>query len=172
MRRRRLRGPPSLVGVVAGVLCIVAGLLLPEPGGAGVRRAGRRAAWAGPAGQLAVRVLRLGRGFDGIHQRPVLDRAARPGSCRTAQPRRRQRGALPARLRRNRHARCSAWGRYRRESCHAQVARFGGCGRTTEISVRYLVENLSISGAGQIRSYVLGAVAGLAAVGYVRASEI
>lgn len=41
-----------------------------------------------------------------------------------------------------------------------------------EISVRYLVENLTISSAGQVRSYVLGAVAGLAAVGYVRASEI
>jgi O-antigen/teichoic acid export membrane protein len=41
-----------------------------------------------------------------------------------------------------------------------------------QISVRYLVENLTISGAGQVRSYVLGAVAGLAAVGYVRASEI
>jgi O-antigen/teichoic acid export membrane protein len=41
-----------------------------------------------------------------------------------------------------------------------------------QISVRYLVENLTISGASQVRSYVLGAVAGLAAVGYVRASEI
>ena len=41
-----------------------------------------------------------------------------------------------------------------------------------QISVRYLAENLLISGASQIRSYVLGAVAGLAAVGYVRASEI
>ena len=41
-----------------------------------------------------------------------------------------------------------------------------------QLSVRYLVENLSISGASQLRAYVLGAVAGLAAVGYVRASEI
>jgi O-antigen/teichoic acid export membrane protein len=41
-----------------------------------------------------------------------------------------------------------------------------------QISVRYLVENLTISGASQVRSYVLGAAAGLAAVGYVRASEI
>jgi O-antigen/teichoic acid export membrane protein len=41
-----------------------------------------------------------------------------------------------------------------------------------ELSVRYLVENVSISGASQLRSFVLGAVAGLAAVGYVRASEI
>jgi O-antigen/teichoic acid export membrane protein len=40
------------------------------------------------------------------------------------------------------------------------------------LSVRYLVENVSISGASQVRSFVLGAVASLAAVGYVRASEI
>ena len=41
-----------------------------------------------------------------------------------------------------------------------------------QLSVRYLVENITISGASQLRSFVLGAVAGLAAVGYVRASEI
>jgi O-antigen/teichoic acid export membrane protein len=41
-----------------------------------------------------------------------------------------------------------------------------------QISVRYLMENLTISGASQVRSYVLGAAAGLAAAGYVRASEI
>jgi len=41
-----------------------------------------------------------------------------------------------------------------------------------KLSFRYLAENVSISGASQIRSFVLGAVAGLAAVGHVRASEI
>jgi O-antigen/teichoic acid export membrane protein len=41
-----------------------------------------------------------------------------------------------------------------------------------ELSVRYLIENVSTSGASQLRSFVVGAVAGLAAVGYVRASEI
>ncbi len=41
-----------------------------------------------------------------------------------------------------------------------------------ELSVRYLVENVSSSGASQLRSFIVGAVAGLAAVGYVRASEI
>ncbi len=40
------------------------------------------------------------------------------------------------------------------------------------LAVRYLIENVSISGAAQIRSFVLGGVAGLAAVGHVRASEI
>ena len=40
------------------------------------------------------------------------------------------------------------------------------------LSVRYLIENVSISGAAQIRAFVLGGVASLAAVGHVRASEI
>ena len=42
----------------------------------------------------------------------------------------------------------------------------------SSLSYRYLVENVSISGASQLRSFALAAVAGLAAVGYVRASEI
>ena len=42
----------------------------------------------------------------------------------------------------------------------------------SHLSARYLLENVSISGASQVRSVVLGGVAGLAAVGYVRASEI
>jgi O-antigen/teichoic acid export membrane protein len=42
----------------------------------------------------------------------------------------------------------------------------------SSLSVRYLLENVSISGASQIRSFVLGGVASLAAVGHVRASEI
>ncbi len=41
-----------------------------------------------------------------------------------------------------------------------------------KLSFRYLIENLSFSGASQLRSFVLGGVAGLAAVGQVRASEI
>jgi len=41
-----------------------------------------------------------------------------------------------------------------------------------DLSVRYLIENVSSSGSAQLRSVILGAVAGLAAVGYVRASEI
>ena len=40
------------------------------------------------------------------------------------------------------------------------------------LSVRYLIENVSASGAGQVRSFVIGGVVGLAAVGYVRAAEI
>jgi O-antigen/teichoic acid export membrane protein len=42
----------------------------------------------------------------------------------------------------------------------------------SQLSVRYLAENISHGGAAQVRSFVLGAVAGLAAVGYVRAAEI
>lgn len=40
------------------------------------------------------------------------------------------------------------------------------------LSYRYLLENVSFSMASQIRSFVLGGVVSLAAVGYVRASEI
>jgi O-antigen/teichoic acid export membrane protein len=40
------------------------------------------------------------------------------------------------------------------------------------LGTRYLVENVSISGARQIRAFALGAVAGLATVGDVRAAEI
>jgi O-antigen/teichoic acid export membrane protein len=40
------------------------------------------------------------------------------------------------------------------------------------LSLRYLVENVSASGASQVRAFVLGAVAGLASVGYVRGAEI
>jgi len=42
----------------------------------------------------------------------------------------------------------------------------------SSLSFRYLVENVSISGASQIRSFVVGGVVGLAAVGQVRASEM
>ena len=41
-----------------------------------------------------------------------------------------------------------------------------------DLSVRYLAENVSYGVAAQLRIFVLGAVAGLAAVGYVRAAEI
>lgn len=41
-----------------------------------------------------------------------------------------------------------------------------------QLSSRYLVENVSVSGASQLRSFLLGAIASLAAVGQVRASEI
>lgn len=41
-----------------------------------------------------------------------------------------------------------------------------------QLSFRYLLENVSASGASQIRSSVLGGVAGLASVGYMRGAEI
>jgi O-antigen/teichoic acid export membrane protein len=41
-----------------------------------------------------------------------------------------------------------------------------------QLSPRYLLENVSASGASQIRSSVLGGVAGLASVGYMRGAEI
>jgi len=41
-----------------------------------------------------------------------------------------------------------------------------------QLSPRYLLENVSASGASQIRSSVLGGVVGLASVGYLRGAEI
>jgi O-antigen/teichoic acid export membrane protein len=41
-----------------------------------------------------------------------------------------------------------------------------------DLASRYLLENVSISAASQLRSVALGAVVGLASVGYVRASEM
>jgi O-antigen/teichoic acid export membrane protein len=41
-----------------------------------------------------------------------------------------------------------------------------------DLAIRYLSENLSFSGATQLRSYGLGAIAGLAAVGALRGAEL
>lgn len=41
-----------------------------------------------------------------------------------------------------------------------------------DLGTRYLVENVSISGAAQLRAYGVGAIAGLAAVGAVRGAEL
>jgi O-antigen/teichoic acid export membrane protein len=41
-----------------------------------------------------------------------------------------------------------------------------------QLGVRYMLENVSISGASQVRMYGLGALAGLAAVGTVRGAEL
>jgi O-antigen/teichoic acid export membrane protein len=49
---------------------------------------------------------------------------------------------------------------------------FGWLREHRGLSPRYLLENVSTSGAMQIRSSVLGGVAGLASVGYMRGAEI
>jgi O-antigen/teichoic acid export membrane protein len=49
---------------------------------------------------------------------------------------------------------------------------FGWLREHRQLSPRYLLENVSGSGASQIRSSVLGGVAGLASVGYMRGAEI
>ncbi|MET8540987.1 hypothetical protein ABZW03_10075 [Kitasatospora sp. NPDC004799] len=41
-----------------------------------------------------------------------------------------------------------------------------------DLGSRYLVENVSLSGAGQLRAYGLGAIAGVGAVGTVRGAEL
>ncbi|GEL20814.1 hypothetical protein [Pseudonocardia asaccharolytica] len=44
--------------------------------------------------------------------------------------------------------------------------------RQRDLGVRYMIENVSSSGAAQLRMYGLGAIAGLAAVGTVRGAEL
>ncbi|MFD7335375.1 hypothetical protein ACFV98_05145 [Streptomyces violascens] len=41
-----------------------------------------------------------------------------------------------------------------------------------DLGYRYLVENVGVSGAGQLRAYGLGAIAGISAVGVVRGAEL
>jgi O-antigen/teichoic acid export membrane protein len=164
-------GTALIIGVVAGVACIVAGLLLPHPLGPvflalGVGLPGlvlqdswRFTFFAAGRGSsafindllwtvlllLALVVLHIS--GDGSAARCLL---AFGGTATLAA----LLGGIQARVL-PRPLRLVRWLR-----AHHQI------------SVRYLVENLTISSAAQVRSYVLGAVAGLAAVGYVRASEI
>lgn len=51
-------------------------------------------------------------------------------------------------------------------------ATFGWVHSHRDLGPRYLVENVSLSGAAQLRMYGLGAIAGLAAVGTVRGAEL
>jgi O-antigen/teichoic acid export membrane protein len=54
-----------------------------------------------------------------------------------------------------------------------RISAVGAWARThRDLSVRYLVENVSISGASQLRSFVLGGAVSLAALGHVRATEM
>ena len=164
-------GTALIIGVVAGVVCIVAGLLLPHPLGPvfvalGVGLPGlvlqdswRFTFFASGRGSsafindllwtvlLVLALLVLHTSGDGGAPSCLL---AFGGTATLAA----LLGGIQARVL-PRPVRLVWWLRAHRE-----------------LSVRYLVENLTISSASQVRSYVLGAVAGLAAVGYVRASEI
>jgi O-antigen/teichoic acid export membrane protein len=164
-------GTALVVGVVAGAACVVAGLLLPDPVGSvfvalGVglpglalqdswrfaffARGSGSSAFANDVIWTALLVLALvvlnSRG-DGSAARCML---AFGGTATLAA----LLGAVQA----------SVFPRPKRAA--------GWLGAHHELSVRYLAENVSISGAALLRSFVLGAVASLAAVGYVRASEI
>jgi O-antigen/teichoic acid export membrane protein len=164
-------GTAFAVGVVGGVLCVVAGLLLPDPLGPVFIALGIGLPGLTLQDSFRLAFFACGRGLfafvndllwtvllvltlvvlylqgDGSAARCLLafggtaTLAAVLGAF--------QAGTLPRPLR------MSYWLRTNRN-----------------LSVRYLVENVSISGAAQVRSFVLGAVASLAAVGYVRASEI
>jgi O-antigen/teichoic acid export membrane protein len=164
-------GTALAVGVVTGVLCVVAGLLLPDPLGPVYLALG-----VGLPGLVLQDSWRFaffasGRGFSAftndlfwsvllvlvlvdMHYRgggsAVLCLLAFGGTATLAAVL----GGIQARTV-PRPLRTMRWLRTHRD-----------------LSVRYFLENVSISGAALLRSFVLGAVAGLAAVGYVRASEI
>jgi O-antigen/teichoic acid export membrane protein len=164
-------GTSIVVGLAAGVLCVVAGLLLPDPVGPVFVALGiglpaltlqdswRFAFFACGRGSasfvndlfwtvlLVIVLVVLHAGEDGSAARCMLAFGASAALAAVL-------GAIQARVL-PRPIRAVWWLR-----AHHQL------------SVRYLVENISISGASQLRSFVLGAAAGLAAVGYVRASEI
>ena len=159
------------MGGVAGALCILAGLLLPDPVGIGFIALGvglpglvlqdswRFAFFACGRGSaafindlfwtalLVLALVVVDRQGDGSAARCLL---AFGGTATLAAAL----GAAQARTLPRPH---QTWQWLRTHS---------------NLSVRYLVENVSISGAAQIRSFVLGGVASLAAVGHVRASEI
>jgi O-antigen/teichoic acid export membrane protein len=163
-------GTALAVGVAAGLLCIVAGLLLPDPvgpvfialgiglPGLALQDSWRFAFFACGRGSssfindlfwtvllvLALVVLH-GRANSAAHCLLAFGGTATLAALLGMV----QARALPRPLR------AVAWLRAHRDLCF-----------------RYLVENVSSSGASQLRSFILGAVAGLAAVGYVRASEI
>ena len=164
-------GTALLVGAAAGVICFLAGLLLPDPLGPVFMALGIGLPGSHPSGQLPVRFLRdRARGCP--HSSTICSGPCcwfRLSSCCTA-------AGTGAPL-----AVCSSsgvplrwllcWAPYRRGSCHARS------GLWWLRSHRQTISSLShrepqISGAVRLRSFVLGAVAGLAAVGYVRASEI
>jgi O-antigen/teichoic acid export membrane protein len=164
-------GTALTVGVVTGAMCVVAGVLLPDPAGPAfvalgvglpglaVQDSWRFAFFAGGRGSsafindlfwtvlLVLALVAMHLLGDGSAVRCLLafggtaTLAAALGSL--------QAGTSPR----------------MRETRQWLVAH-------SDLSVRYLLENVSISGASQIRASVLGGVIGLAAVGHVRASEI
>jgi O-antigen/teichoic acid export membrane protein len=163
-------GTALAVGIAAGLLCIVAGLLLPDPvgpvfialgiglPGLALQDSWRFAFFACGRGSSSfindlfwtvLLVLALiavhGRANSAAHCLLAFGGTATLAALLGVV----QARALPRPLG------SLAWLRVHRELCF-----------------RYLVENVSSSGASQLRSFILGAVAGLAAVGYVRASEI
>ena len=79
-------GTALAVGVVAGVLCVVAGLLLPDPVGPVFVALGIGLPGLALQDSWRFAFFACGRGSVRVPQRPVLDRAARLGSRRAARP--------------------------------------------------------------------------------------
>jgi O-antigen/teichoic acid export membrane protein len=164
-------GTALVIGLVAGAVCLIAGVLLPDPVGAALIALGvalpaltlqdswRFAFFAAGRGRSAFlndllwTVLLIGSlavmhetGYGTASTSLLLFGGTAAVAAAVASG---QAGTLP----KPRHA--VRWLR-----------------AYSDLGPRYMVENVITSGASQIRSMVLGLSAGLAAVGYVRASEI
>jgi len=164
-----------MVGGVAGVGCVVVGLLLPHPVGPafialGVLLPGlmlqdswRFAFFAAGRPRAAllndvVWTVLLLLGLAIVHQaahwsdtvRVVLCLAAFGGTAAIA----------------------AMFGLYQTRVLPRPLGVSGWLREHRQLSFRYLLENVSATGAAQIRSSVLGAVAGIASVGYIRGAEI
>jgi O-antigen/teichoic acid export membrane protein len=168
---RASSGTALAVGVAAGVLCVGAGLVLPDPVGTGIlvlglvlpglllQDAWRFASFAAGRPALAfVNDLVWG----------VLQTAAAAALLVTGQA-----TVGTASLAFGGTAAVAAlvgWFQLRVAPHVGKVRHWYVTQRS--LSVRYAIENTSISGARQLRMSLLGVVAGLAAVGQVRAAEI
>ena len=164
-------GTALAVGVAAGILCVVAGLLLPAPVGPGFIALGVGLPGLALQDSWRFAFFACGRG-----SKAFLNDLVWTGMMVAALAVLHTQGAGSA-------ANCllvfggtatlaAVLGAFQARTIPRPLQARDWLRTHAGLSVRYLVENLSSSGAGQIRAVVLGAVAGLAAVGHVRASEI
>ena len=172
MRQSAATGTALVVGVAVGVLCVVAGLLLPDPVGPVFIALGIGLPGLALQDSWRFAFFACGRGSSAFINDLFWTVLLVPGLSFVVHGRGDSAVPLSARLRRQLPRSQPCWEWFRHAPCPAHSAGWNGSVTHHELSVRYLIENVSTSGASQVRSFVLGAVAGLAAVGYVRASEI
>ncbi len=165
----RSTGTALVVGAALGAVCLMAGLGLggrvgPAFAALGVMMPGLLLQDAWRFSFFAAR-----RRAEGVRQRRRVGCRTRPGHG----------GGGPCG---QRGRSCSAWGASATVAAGYGYLQSGIRPRTTEargwlreqrdLGYRYLVENVSLSGASQLRAYGLGAIVGVGAVGAVRGAEL